>query len=269
MKKILLGILFGSGLLASSPLLAQFLLPQYPVWEGFAFENKQAVASRETEERFAHFLLHIVQQTYAQQAEQISALLAKVEQHHATARFLTLAEKYLYDPNSPYRNDEQYLLFLQYASEKQLQAYVNNPRYQKHYAMVQKNRIGNIATDFPFITQIGEKGQLYDLQNRYILLFFHDPNCEECQHIKQELENYHATLAHKGVQVVAVYIDDEVELWQKATYPTDWFSVYAPEIDKRDIYDIKALPTLYLLDVQKRVIIKDGNITDIKNKLQE
>ena len=269
MKKILLGILFGSGLLASSPLLAQFLLPQYPVWEGFAFENKQAVASRETEKRFAHFLLHIVQQTPAQQAEQISALLAKAEQHHATARFLTLAEKYLYDPNSPCRNDEQYLLFLQYASEKQLQEYVNNPRYQKHYAMVQKNRIGNIATDFPFITQMGNKGQLYDLHNRYILLFFHDPNCEECQHMKQELENCHVTFAQKSVQVVAVYIDDEVELWQRATYPTDWLSVYAPEINKHDIYDIKALPTLYLLNIDKRVIIKDGNITDIKNKLQE
>ena len=250
-------------LLINSPITAQVLLPQYSVWEGFAFGNKQVVESREAEERFARFLLGLEHQTPIQQAEQIGALLAKAEQHNATARFLTLAEKYLYDPNSPYRNDEQYLLFLQYAATHQLATYTTNPRYQKHYTMVQKNRVGMPAADFPFTTQMGEKGQLYDLQSKYILLFFHDPNCEECQYVKQQLESQHAHFAQKGVQVVAVYIDDEVETWQKAQYPSAWLSVYAPEIDKQDLYDIKALPTLYLLDTQKRVLLKDVQVEEV------
>ena len=256
-------ILGGVPLVGSSSLLAQVLLPQYSVWAGFAFENKQAVESREAEERFAHFLLHIAHQTLTQQEEQIGALLAKAEQHDATARFLTLAEKYLYEPNSPYRDDEQYLLFLQYAAAHQLADYTTNPRYQKHYMMVQKNRVGHKATDFPYTTQAGEKGRLYQLQSKYILLFFHDPDCDECQYVKKQLENQHAHFAQKDVLVVAVYIDDEVEAWQKAQYPSAWFSVYAPEIDKHDLYDIKALPTLYLLDAQKKVIVKDVMIEHV------
>ncbi len=247
-------------MLINSPITAQVLLPQYSVWEGFAFSNQQAVESREAEERFARFLLGLEHQTPTQQAEQIGELLTKAEQNDATARFLTLAEKYLYDPNSPYRNDEQYLLFLQYAATHQLATYTTNPRYQKHYTMVQKNRVGMPAADFPFTTQAGEEGYLYNLQSPYILLFFHDPDCEECQYVKQQLESQHAHFAQKGVQVVAVYIDDEVEAWQKAQYPSAWLSVYAPEIDKQDLYDIKALPTLYLLDVQKRVVVKDGTL---------
>ena len=250
-------------LLTSSCIKAQVLLPQYSVWEGFAFSNQQAVESREAEERFARFLLHITQQTPTQQAKQIGELLAKAEQNNATARFLTLAEKYLYDPNSPYRNDERYLLFLQYAATHQLADYTTNPRYQKHYTMVQKNRVGHKATDFPYTTQAGEKGRLYQLQSRYILLFFHDPACDECQYVKQQLENQHTHFAQKGVQVVAVYIDDEVEAWQKAQYHATWLSVYAPEIDKQDLYDIKALPTLYLLDTQKWVILKDAPIDKV------
>ena len=242
---------------------AQVLLPQYSVWEGFAFSNQQAVESREAEERFARFLLGLEQQNSTQQAEQIGALLAKAEQYNATARFLTLAEKYLYDPNSPYRNDEQYLLFLQYAATHQLADYTTNLRYQKHYTMVQKNRVGHKATDFPYTTQAGEEGRLYQLQSRYILLFFHDPDCEECQYVKQQLENQHAYFAQKGVLVVAVYIDDEVGAWRKAHYPSTWLSVYAPEIDRQDLYDIKALPTLYLLDTQKRVVLKDAQIDKI------
>ena len=250
-------------LLINSPIAAQVLLPQYSVWEGFAFSNQQAVESREAEERFARFLLSLEQQTPTQQAEQIGALLAKAEQNNATARFLMLADKYLYDPNSPYRNDERYLLFLQYAATHQLADYTTNPRYQKHYTMVQKNRVGHKATDFPYTTQAGEKGRLYQLQSRYILLFFHDPACDECQYVKQQLENQHTHFAQKGVQVVAVYIDDEVEAWQKAQYHATWLSVYAPEIDRQDLYDIKALPTLYLLDTQKRVVLKDAQIDKV------
>lgn len=250
-------------LLINSPIAAQVLLPQYSVWEGFAFSNQQAVESRDAEERFARFLLSLEQQTPTQQAEQIGALLAKTEQYNATARFLTLAEKYLYDPNSPYRNDERYLLFLQYAATYQLADYTTNPRYQKHYAMVQKNRVGIPAADFLFTTQAGEKGRLYNLQSKYILLFFHDPDCEECQYVKKQLENQHAHFVQKGVLVVAVYIDDEVEAWQKAHYPSAWLSIYAPEIDRQDLYDIKALPTLYLLDTQKRVVLKDAQIDKV------
>ena len=254
-------------LLINSPIAAQVLLPQYSVWDGFAFENKQAVESREAEERFARFLLGLEHQTPTQQAEQISELLAKAQQHNATSRFLILAEKYLYDPNSPYRNDERYLQFLQYAATHQLADYTTNPRYQKHYAMVQKNRVGHKATDFPYTTQAGEKGHLYGVQSQYILLFFHDPNCEECQMVKQQLASQHAHFAQNGVQVVAVYIDDEVEAWQKAQYPSAWLSVYAPEIDKQDLYDIKALPTLYLLNTRKLVLLKDVRLEEVINYL--
>lgn len=62
---------------------------------------------------------------------------------------------------------------------------------------------------------------------------------------------------------MAVYIDDEVEAWQKAQYPSAWLSVYAPEIDQQDLYDIKALPTLYLLDTQKRVLLKDARLEEV------
>ena len=250
-------------LLINSPITAQVLLPQYSVWEGFAFDDKQSVESRGTEERFARFLLSLEQQTPTQQAEQIGNLLAKAEQYNTTARFLLLADKYLHDPNSPYRNDERYLLFLQYAATHQLADYTTNPRYQKHYTMVQKNRVGHKATDFPYTTQAGEKGRLYQLQSKYILLFFHDPDCEECQYVKKQLENQHAHFAQKGVQVVAVYIDDEVEAWRKAHYPSVWLSMYAPEIDLQDLYDIKALPTLYLLDSQKRVVLKDARVEQV------
>ena len=263
MNKILLCILLGLVLSVGSPLCSQVLLPHYSVWQGFAFANKQAVESREAEERFAHFILNMERMNPTQQANQIGELLAKAEQHNAAARFLALADKYLYDPNSPYRNEERYLLFLKYAADYSLQAFINNPRYQKHFVQVQKNRVGQKATNFRYITQSGEKGNLYNLQSKYILLFFHDPSCEECQLVKQQLESQQLNFAQRGVQIVAVYIDEEVDAWRKAQYLPYWLSVYAPDIDKQDLYDIKALPTLYLLDSNKKVLLKDAPLHNV------
>lgn len=247
-----------SGLLfTSSPLIAQVLMPQYSIWEGFAFGNQHIVESREAEERFARFLLKLERQNPTQQANQISELLITAEQHNATARFLALADKYLYDPNSPYRNEERYLLFLQYAADHSLQAFINNSRYQKHFIQVQKNRVGHKATNFQYITQSGEKGNLYDLQSKYTLLFFHDPGCEECQYIKKQMELNQTFFIQKGVRILAVYIDEDVALWQATYYPSEWLSVYANEIESQDLYHIRALPTLYLLDSNKKVLLKD------------
>lgn len=109
----------------------------------------QLLIPQAEEKQFAHFLLGLEHQTPTQQAEQIGALLAKVEQNNATARFLIFAEKYLYEPNSPYRSDERYLLFLQYAATHQFADYTSNSRYQKHYTMLQKNRVGMPTADFP------------------------------------------------------------------------------------------------------------------------
>lgn len=69
------------------------------------------------------------------------------------------------------------------------------------------------------------------------------------------------------MQVVAVYIDNEAEAWKSASYPPAWLSVYAPEIDQQDLYNIKALPTLYLLDTQKRVLLKDVRLEKVINHL--
>ena len=41
--------------------------------------------------------------------------------------------------------------------------------------------------------------------------------------------------------------------------------VYVPEIDQQDLYDIKAFPTLYLLDAQKRVTLKDVQVEKVIN----
>ena len=49
------------------------------------------------------------------------------------------------------------------------------------------------------------------------------------------------------------------------------YIAYCPErvldVYKRQVYDLKAMPTLYLLDAEKRVILKDASFEQVEERL--
>ncbi len=254
-------LLFNGLFLLNSFLSAQSLPPQRSVWDGFAFGNKEEVESHRAEERFARFLIDVVRSSHSEQSEQVQSLLLRAEQAGCMERFMQLAEKYLYEPNSPYYNEKIYSVFLEYVVHKKS----GYERYKNHHASIAKNQVGSCAADFCFTYQNGEKGNLYDVKGKFVVLFFYDPSCDECKQVKRVLVN--SRFAHQVV-IMAVYIDHDVELWRKSDCPTSWHNVYAPDIDGKALYSIRALPTLYLLDEQKRVLLKDASVERLVRYLE-
>lgn len=231
-------------------------------WNDFPFNDALLVASKQTEERFALFLLGLDKVTYSenQKQEHLDILMEKVTAGGVNDRFLALAEKYLYEPNSPYYNDEVYLCFLKYEAKTDFRHLSQSARFKRHYNMIQKNMRGELATDFTYETQTGQSGTLYEIDAESLILFFNDPTCGECKMVKEELLSKQNALDSLGIKVFAVYIDDKPEEWRQANYPAEWFNGYAPEIDSQDLYNIRALPCLYLLDKDKKVVHRDTSV---------
>ena len=69
-----------------------------------------------------------------------------------------------------------------------------------------------------------------------------------------------------------VYPDDNLQAWkaQKRTVPNGWVDAYSPngEITGRMLYYIPAMPSLYLLDAEKRVILKDVHPNVLRSTLK-
>lgn len=247
-------------------------------WNDFLFNDALLVASKQTEEKFATFLFGLykigefghsfVDSDNAFMQEHINILMEKVTGFGVNDRFLSLAEKYLYEPNSPYYNDELYLFFLKYEAKFHFRNVSQSARFKHHYNMIKKNMVGEPATNFSYETQTGQKGSLYDIDAKYLVLFFNDPSCSECKMVKEELVSKQNALDSLGVKVFAVYIDDKPELWRTAAYPAEWLNGYAPVIDSDDLYNIRALPCLYLLDNKKQVIFKDSQVDIIVNYIK-
>ncbi len=240
-------------------------------WNDFLFNDALLVASKQTEEKFATFLfglykigpIRFVDSDNAFMQEHINILMEKVTGFGVNDRFIALAEKYLYEPNSPYYNDEVYLYFLKYEAKFHFRNVSQSARFKRHYSMIQKNMVGEPATNFTYETQEGQKGSLYEIDAKYLVLFFNDPSCSECKQVKEELIQQQSALDSLGIKVFAVYIDDNPEEWRLANYPAEWFNGYAPEIEVQDLYNIRALPCLYLLDKDKKVISRDTSVEKI------
>lgn len=192
----------------------------------------------------------------AQKADSASALFPRITE--AVAR-------YMYDPNSPLRDEDIYLPFVEKLAESAFTSHDMRTAYRYEASRCRINRFGQKVPDFGYKTAGGDKGTLYGVKAEYTMLFFSNPGCESCKSIIDEIrlsQGVSALIADRRLAVVNIYIDEEVAEWRKYchNYPSTWINGYDYTFSLRDGggYDIRAIPSLYLLDSDKRVIMKDA-----------
>ena len=176
-----------------------------------------------------------------------------------------LTSRYFFDPNSPVRSEALYLPFVRRMASSPLVKPEMKGAYEWDARMCALNRPGMPATDFNFIDTAGRSRTLYGVKAEYILLVFGNPDCTACRELVADMSaspEISALEASGRLKVVDIYIDQEIEAWKAkaASYPKNWINGYDPAfIIRQDlIYNIRAIPSIYLLDSQKRVILKDA-----------
>ena len=186
------------------------------------------------------------------------------------AKMADVVEKYYYDPNSPYRNEDLYLAYIKRLVESDLTPASRRKSLQFDIRLCSQNPIGSPAADFRFKDIKGRTHRLYDVKAEHTLLFFSNPGCEACKEIIEALnasEKVSQLLADGKIAVVNIYIDEDLEAWRSYQdfYPDSWYNGYDPDFVIRTnlLYSVRAIPSLYMLDSQKRVLLKDATQENI------
>lgn len=243
---------------------AEFLAQHY--WDSFDFTDTVNIDNPDyTEQAFTDYvqvLLNIPQETGD---ASIGTMFRKAQaDKDMFLHFADLAEKYLYDPNSPFRDDEYYITVLESVLAYPALDEWERIRPQEQLRMALKNRVGTQAADFRYTLASGAAGTLYKIKSPYTLLFINNPGCPACRDTQAQIEDseYLTQLIESGKLVVlAIYPDEDLAEWHKhaSEVPASWINSYDKELKmKRDeLYDLKAIPTLYLLDARKTVLLKD------------
>jgi hypothetical protein len=178
---------------------------------------------------------------------------------------LTFLGKPFSDPNSSFRKEQLY--------ERLLKAMLNSrfyDRFEKQSAseklkLLQQNNPGQPANDFTYITPAGYKRKLYDIKANFTLFYFNNPDCPACKEMKAALvASPIITEKTKSgeLKVLSMYTDHDEKLWLDSlhTFPPQWIAGRDDDeyLYKHKLYDLRAIPTIYLLDSQKKVLLKDA-----------
>lgn len=179
--------------------------------------------------------------------------------------FNSLVAKYLYDPNSPVRNEDHYAAYAERLAKCDLIEPVMQGKYDFEVRMASLNRIGSQAADFRFTDVKGKSYTLYGIKSDLVLLFFSNPGCGACKEIIDVLSNdpkISGLIAEGVMKVLNIYIDEDLEAWRSymPIYPEIWYNGFDPDfvIRGESLYNVRAIPSLYLLDRDKKVLMKDA-----------
>ena len=221
----------------------------------------------EPEERAAYLVKHYSIKEMMNKASVDSAMFVY---------FSGLYEKYLYDPNSPMRDESLYIYVLEAVLEAPVLDEVSKIRPAHLLELALKNRVGEPATDFTYTLADGKKGTLYHTKADYLLLFFYNPDCHACKEITDQLTASPLVtewIRNNKLKILAVYPDEDLEAWKNhiSYMPASWINSYdsAVSLKNDEIYDLKAIPTLYLLDKDKKVVLKDVTFNQVENYLKQ
>jgi hypothetical protein len=171
----------------------------------------------------------------------------------------------LHDPNSPYRSDELYIAVLE--------AQIASPHYDRYEKMapeydlrlVSQNRLGHQANDFRYTVANGRTRRMYEVKSDFTIIYFNNPGCTLCRDITNAMKESAiiTEMVRKGrLKVLAIYPDEQLDEWHKhrADIPSAWINGYdkGTLIDREKLYNVNAIPAIYLLDKQKMVLVKDS-----------
>ncbi len=256
---------------------AQYLIRHF--WDRFDFADsgltkKPAI----TEQAFVDYIHLLSIHPAGESSESLLQTLRRAEADTVMYRyFVSLMEKYFYDPNSPFRNEEHFIPVLKVITGSRLLEDAERSRYNFLLEMTLLNRVGDKANNFTFTLPSGESGALYDIKSQYLLLIFSNPGCPTCEAVTRRLDSsapLNKALALNSptrsmLTILTIYPDSDLEEWRAylPQMPQQWLHGYDPgmAITRRRLYDVKAIPTIYLLDSDKTVILKDTSIEAVES----
>ncbi len=266
----------------------EYLLDHY--WDAFFAgsgrcdeEAVLGVSHDEVEKQVATYIQLLQMIPLPQAQQKMAAFFRQVETRHAadTAAhvYLLMEEivaRYLYDPNSPVRSEDLYLPYVQGLAASPYTREAARPGYAYEARMCALAPTGSVAPDFRFLDARGRSHHLHDVRADATLLFFSNPGCYACLDIIHTLQGFAGLdewIRRGELAVVNVYIDEDLDAWRayEPNYPRNWLCGYDPDgvVRSDRLYNIRAIPSLYLLDRDKRVLLKDAPTERVASWIQE
>ena len=236
-------------------------------WDNFDFNDTTLVHEPDIDEREVFSFLYGAQLTSKENAvAAVIAVLKKAEAEETGRMYAFFCGKlrdYLYEPSSMIKNEEFYIPIIEYIISSPKSDQAEKERSEFLLGMMKKNRVGEKASDFEYTLQSGRSGYLHELKSKYTMLFLYDPDCHGCANSIEFVKTAPAiqgALQRNDLKILAFYPDSDRERWAEhlTKVPAEWIIGYDRDgiVKDANMYDMRGTPAIYLLDENKRIILK-------------
>lgn len=251
-------------------------------WDNVSLDNSADLQPEgNVEQHFSNFISIFDHTDSASIAIGFQNLIDKASQSgdEASSVIADLAEKYLFEVESPVHSDKYFLIYAdeapRFTSPK-----VSKERITYLSKVASSNMPGNKGADFSFITSNQKTETLHNALKTSPLniLVLYDPECDHCIHTIAALRYNWAinNAIEKGLaQIILIYPEGDKDTWLSHLpkevqqgyiygFASEWLDENGDEY-----YYVRETPTLYLLDNTGTVINKDAHADELIAKIND
>lgn len=244
-------------------------------WEGVTFNDHRIIRTPFFIPKLERYFRQVIDQDPDTIIREADYLLLLARSNEPMYQFLMnwFTDEY-YQPKVMGQDKVFVHLFEKYHS-KGVSTWLNEKQHKsiaERAYMVMSNLIGEPAAPLVMTDVAGKESRLYDIQSKFTVVSFWDPNCGHCRTEMPLLDSlYRNKWKKEGVKIYAVLTDKNVrDKWKDFITKhnlNEWTHVYQSEAQQKAIndsgspsylqlYDVIQTPTVYLLDEEKRIIAK-------------
>ncbi|HEY3386399.1 MAG TPA: redoxin domain-containing protein, partial [Saprospiraceae bacterium] len=123
--------------------------------------------------------------------------------------------------------------------------------------------IGKTAPDMLFYKEDGTSVSIHSIKAEYTVLFFWDPECGHCKKSIPSIIEFYKNYKDKGVELLAICTKTGADIsscW--STIKERGMDIWVNAADQylrnryKTIYDVKTTPQIFILDKDKKIIVK-------------
>jgi peroxiredoxin len=167
-------------------------------------------------------------------------------------------------------------LYDRYFASKEMDFWINAKTKQNlkdHADQFRLSLIGMTAPNLVMQDLNLKPRSMYDIKNKYTILFIFNPECSACREETPRLVNfYNAHRTKFDVEVYAVSSDSSLKKMKDFIheFKTPWITVNGPRSyvgSYQKLYDADKTPTMYIIDNRKKIIAKKPPIEKLEEFL--
>jgi len=202
-------------------------------------------------------------------------MLDKAKGNYEIWRFVLTAQFQVFNRSSIMGMDKVFI----YLSDKYfLTEKVNwvSPEFKtqlkNHIEIMKPSLIGNIAPDLKLPTADDKFVRISDTEADYTILYFWDVDCGHCAQEIPELNKFYKENKSKKFEIIAIYTQLDKQKWMdfidKEQF--EWINCWDPDqvSNMKSLYYINSTPVIYLLDKDKRILLKRITLEVLKQYLK-